>query len=144
MMCTNVGGMKILVMIVYAFNLASQRTQLWKEMIIISQEVNIPWIVMGDFNNDRLHVEKAGGRQLYIDVLSLFNTTIDENELIELPMVGDNLFTWHNEQKAEKRIACKLDRALVKVLWLNILPHVHVLVGAPGMSDHAPLKIDVL
>lgn len=69
-----------------------------------------------------LHEEKVGGWQL----LSSFNTTIDEAELLELPMVGGNLFTWHNKQKAEKRITCKLDRALVNEEWLNIFPHAHV------------------
>lgn len=58
-------------------------------------------------------------------------------------MAGAELFTWNNDQDVEDRIACKLDRALVKEAWLDIFPHAFVSLGNSIKSDHAPLFVEM-
>lgn len=81
----------------YALNLSTQRKILWEEIRQFMKNVDIPWLVMGDFNNVRLRQEKVGCRQVPVENLSDFNSLINEADLFEIPMVGGEVFTWHNE-----------------------------------------------
>lgn len=142
--CVNNGGLHIIITAVYAYNLASQRRTLWHDLARTSATYDLPWLIFGDFNSVRLREEKANGRQLHTNVLSSFNTLIAEANLFEPPTVGNVYFTWHNEQRKEKRIACKLDRALINETFLEKFPQTHVRTEAPGKSDHAPLVVSVM
>ena len=43
-------GFQFHLTVVYGFNTIEQRKSLWSDMIQIGQNVNHPWIIVGDFN----------------------------------------------------------------------------------------------
>ncbi|XP_075080662.1 uncharacterized protein LOC142166136 [Nicotiana tabacum] len=86
-----------LITFVYAYNLKEDRKELWKYLCSISQGNNIPWIVLGDFN-DVLHTgDRIGDNPiLYVEVVD-FSNCIDSCGLSELPSIGGQ-YTWNDRQ----------------------------------------------
>jgi len=103
-----------------ACNLREKKT-LWEELSSIkatSQEV--VWCFCGDFNAIRRRSERVGsrGRDGLSSEINGFNSFIDANFLLDVPLV-DKKFTWFNSNgKAKSR----LDRVLVTEEWMEKWP----------------------
>ncbi|XP_044464414.1 uncharacterized protein LOC123194970 [Mangifera indica] len=96
---------------------------------------------MGDFNAIRGPNEKIGGAvwgDTYCDDL---NNCCREANLDDLRYMG-NHFTWSNSSVGQKRIACKLDRALVNEGWSDVLPDSYAHFLNPSISDHSPYVVN--
>ncbi|XP_044507208.1 uncharacterized protein LOC123226743 [Mangifera indica] len=95
---------------------------------------------MGDFNAIRGPNEKIGGAvwgDTYCDDL---NNCCREANLDDLRYMG-NHFTWSNSSVGQRRIACKLDRALVNEGWSDVLPDSYASFLNPSISDHSPCVV---
>ncbi|XP_044500220.1 uncharacterized protein LOC123221430 [Mangifera indica] len=92
---------------------------------------------MGDFNAIRGPNEKLGGvswGDTYCDDL---NKCCGEANLDDLRYMGNQL-TWSNCSKGQRRIACKLDRALVNEHWKDVFTESLAMFLNPSISDHSP------
>ncbi|XP_020693242.1 uncharacterized protein LOC110107336 [Dendrobium catenatum] len=123
--------------VVYAANDPDERKVLWEDLIGISDSINLPWMVMGDFNCCRFHSEKAGGNSLSTDRLGELNNFLFDAGLQDLASVG-LIFTWFN-QRVEAPIHIKLDRMLINSSFLDLFPSAYYKVDSPSGSDHSPL-----
>ncbi|XP_026378898.1 uncharacterized protein LOC113273380 [Papaver somniferum] len=136
----DVGG--VLVLGVHADSLSVDRRELWMELDRISF-LNLPWLVIGDFNIVLSIEEKKGGRSPLGVAMQDFHDCINACCLIEAPKTGRH-FTWCNNRAGSKRIVCTLDRALYDMKWLETYPEWCYKVGVRGVSDHIPLLCSVL
>lgn len=74
-------------------------------------------MVIRDFNVMRKPKEKLGG--IFHDNLSKeFNDMCNDSGLDNLWYSG-SLFTWYNKNNGDRRILCKLDKALINDSWLR-------------------------
>ncbi|MQM12386.1 hypothetical protein Taro_045303 [Colocasia esculenta] len=109
--------------------------------MMLSTSITLPWLVVGDFNSVRYPQEKIGGRVLTASVLRDFNICIDSSSLLDLKSVGNTL-SWCNRSTGARRIACRMDRALINHSWIDTFPDSFVHYGDQLLSDHAQLTIN--
>ncbi|XP_074291304.1 uncharacterized protein LOC141618086 [Silene latifolia] len=129
-----------LVTFVYAFNRAVERLPFWNRLISFSQGHKIPWVCLGDFNVS-LAAEERSGCLLHLREIQEFRDCLTACQLVDHPYTG-GVFAWHNKQPANPKWA-KLDRALLNYEWFHYLPSSTVDFLPAGISDHAPLLMDI-
>lgn len=86
---------------------------MWTALQHITDGMDLPWLLLGDFNSPLSPADKQGG----IDVTTY--ATSDFRDFVMTAGVEDLhsivcQFTWTNG-----RIVCKLDRAMVNKTWLE-------------------------
>ncbi|MQM17125.1 hypothetical protein Taro_050093 [Colocasia esculenta] len=139
--CTDISSGKMIhLSAIFGSNLAYERQTLWRDILLLSISITLPWLIVGDFNSVRYPQEKIGGRVLTPSVLHDFNTCIDSSSLLDLKSVG-NTFSWCNHSMGARKIACRLDRALINHLWMDMFPDSYVHYGDQFLSDHAQLTV---
>ncbi|MQM23789.1 hypothetical protein Taro_056859 [Colocasia esculenta] len=139
--CTDISsGRRFHLSVVYGSNLSYERQSLWRDIILLSATITLPWLIIGDFNSVRYPQEKIGGRALTPSVLRDFNTCIDSSSLLDLKSVG-NTYSWCNRLVGARRIACRMDRALINHSWMDMFPYSYVHYGDQILSDHAQLTV---
>ncbi|XP_026450520.1 uncharacterized protein LOC113350592 [Papaver somniferum] len=131
----DVGG--VLVFGVHAASLANDMRELWLELEKISI-MNLPWLVIGDFNTVLSTEEKKGGRSPLGVAMQDFHNCINTCCLIQAPTTSLH-FTWCNYRVGNKRIVCTLERALYNLKWMDTYPKWSYKVSVRGDTDHSPL-----
>ncbi|XP_062100478.1 uncharacterized protein LOC133806385 [Humulus lupulus] len=119
---------------VYGRNTMEERKGLWV-LLTGSQQVDLPWLVVGDFNAVFEFDDRIGGSpvtELEVEDSSLWRA----NALLsEMHSIGSH-FTWSNKQKEGSRIFSKLDRCFVNEKWIDALPDSEVRINWDTISDH--------
>ncbi|XP_026443830.1 uncharacterized protein LOC113343977 [Papaver somniferum] len=100
---------------VHASYLQVTRRRLWEQLNM--DNVDIPWLLIGDFNCILRLEEKKGGREPHTCAINEFGDWMEDNLLFEADALG-NKFTWSNCQSGSRRIISKLDRAVINATWL--------------------------
>ncbi|GAU43787.1 hypothetical protein TSUD_378120 [Trifolium subterraneum] len=127
--------------VVYASPRDNERNETWQKLRNLADTINIPWLMIGDFNEIAKLDEKKGGAPTDIRKCHNFNNWINECKLIEVTTVGTR-FTWRGPKwNGRDRVFKKLDRVLCNVAWrlryhegyAKVLPRIH--------SDHHPITI---
>ncbi|XP_073046253.1 uncharacterized protein [Primulina eburnea] len=123
---------------VYGFNTIVQRRDLWDDLKSFGTLCNLPWIVMGDFNNVLSQHEKKGGLQVKNYETKDFVDCVASLDLLDLQHTGC-YFTWSSPS-----VCSKLDRVLVNQAWHSSNFHGLVEFVAPScISDHALALVSV-
>ncbi|XP_049374662.1 uncharacterized protein LOC125839718 [Solanum verrucosum] len=119
---------------------ALERLELWDELEALSANINIPWMVGGDFNVILNEEEKLGELDFTQFEALDFSQCINNSALTELKFVG-SMFTWWNGKIERDIIFKRLDKVFGNQEFNNMLPtsEVHYLVRQ-GL-DHAPLHV---
>ncbi|CAM8982906.1 unnamed protein product [Rhodiola kirilowii] len=126
---------------VYASNITSNRTSMWKEMESIIRNDAGSWLIMGDFNCVLNAEEKRNGKILKDTELIDLNSFVTICDLSDIPASG-HFFSWSNKNCVpDQRIWCKLDRAMGNDNWLNSHPNASAVFLPPGISDHCPVMV---
>ncbi|XP_077248588.1 uncharacterized protein LOC143888144 [Tasmannia lanceolata] len=129
---------QFLVTAVYARNKGHESHSL----VELSQNIDTPWIVIGDFNTARFTKERLGGVGPVHSDLNDFNQCIHECSLVDLKSVGQ-LLSWHNNVQDSEIKWRHLDRALVNIEWLCEFPSSFADYKAPWLSDHSPIIVQL-
>lgn len=127
--------------VVYAHNTNLKREPLWRLLLQLHGQINSPWIVLGDFNTVLFHEERMRCRYLGVDTEELQNL-IAQTGLFDLQFSGHAL-TWCNQQEGDRRLYCKLDRALVNTKWIDAFPMSGAVFMHPMSSDHSPCLVSI-
>lgn len=105
-----------LLAVIYVSPQARGREALWDELRMISQNYNLPWCALGDFNTVLYDHEKVGGGSVICSSCQTFNHCIDVCQLVDLGYNGPT-FTWKKGDLRER-----LDRALANTRWQDLFP----------------------
>ncbi|CAM8993343.1 unnamed protein product [Rhodiola kirilowii] len=126
---------------VYASNIASNRASMWKEMESIIRLAAGSWLCLGDFNCILRLDEKRNGNIIRETELEDLNKFVSNCEFSDLDASG-HFFTWSNKNSIpDRRIWCKLDRAMGNEEWIKAHPNASAVFLPPGISDHSPVMV---
>jgi exonuclease III len=119
------------------------------ELTHIGANMQLPWIVSGDFNLVWDASDKSNGR-VNRRLMNKFRHTINSLALQDMPLQGRS-FTWSNEQ--EEPILARLDRVLFNSLWedlypIRLVPMHHPTIASPrqllpSLSPHSHPTVPV-
>ncbi|KAG5631659.1 hypothetical protein H5410_003376 [Solanum commersonii] len=131
--------LKMVVSLVYAKCMQSERLQLWDLMETIASSTNLPWLVGGDFNVISNAEEKLGGRSIPESDVEDFNHCTNVYNLEDQGFKGSKYMWWNGRMDANC-IFKRLDRILGNGIQ-NIFPILEVEHLVRSGSDHTPLLI---
>jgi hypothetical protein len=108
----------------------------WDKLRELKGHNNLPWVVIGDFNEIAFSHEKDGGNTRPPSYMQAFRDALSDCELEDLGYSGDP-FTWKRG-----RMRQRLDRAVATQSWL--VQHPGAMVKHLGYikSDHWPILLD--
>jgi hypothetical protein len=108
----------------------------------IASNMNVPWMVAGDFNDIISLHEKKGGVPASIRKCTKFKERVDACHLIDIGFVGAK-YTWRGPvYHGGQRIFERLDRAFGNEQWRLEFPDGYVkILPRLEFSDHHPLLI---
>ncbi|XP_048498136.1 uncharacterized protein LOC125496658 [Beta vulgaris subsp. vulgaris] len=126
---------------IYASLEFCMRKNLWNELMSFSQNVNRPWLVLGDFNAVTNKNEKLGGRNISYHRTNMFVNTMNNYNLLDIGY-NEPKYTWTNN-RSNNPIYEKLDRGWANGDWINAFP-VYNLWHLPRVtSDHCPILLNL-
>ncbi|BFG35444.1 hypothetical protein CerSpe_217180 [Prunus speciosa] len=118
---------------IYASPSRVKREKLWEYLTFVAESHDLPWLLVGDFNDILSVDEKLGGASSGRS--KGFKDWVDRHEMLDLGFTGPK-FTWTN-----KRVLERLDRAISNVKWRRLFPDANVRHLPRTKSDHSPIKI---
>ncbi|XP_070015641.1 uncharacterized protein LOC142174362 [Nicotiana tabacum] len=124
---------------VYEFNDQALRTQLWRDIRNITNQMVGAWAIMSDFNSI-LNEEDRVGSKVSCSVIKDFRECVEQSGLKELKSSGC-FYTWSNKQDRQDGVLSRIDRVFINVDWVNRLPASEVYYMHAGLYDHSPAVI---
>ncbi|XP_058733184.1 uncharacterized protein LOC131604782 [Vicia villosa] len=122
----------------YGFPERNRRRQAWNMIRELHSMSNLPWCIIGDFN-DLLSQNDKKGLNIHPHWLcSGFQEVVTECDLTDIQLEGYP-FTWTKSRGAANMIKEKLDRALVDSVWLQSFPSSTLTNLVASHSDHSPI-----
>ncbi|XP_074300991.1 uncharacterized protein LOC141632336 [Silene latifolia] len=125
--------------VVYACNGTQERKKLWVKLSQIKIQIQVPWVICGDFNTVLSPNERLGGHSTEEEIDD-FKQCVDECEVMDCPASG-SLYTWCNKQDPTTRVYSRLDRVLVNQMWLTANPLAYAHFYCEGTFDHTPCVV---
>ncbi|KAL0295111.1 UNVERIFIED_CONTAM: hypothetical protein Sradi_6852300 [Sesamum radiatum] len=126
----------------YGLYTVVHRKSMWEKLLELGQPMNMPWLILGDFNCVKLPTEKQLGATPTWYELKDFADCCLSLGLNDAPTTGC-YFTWYSNSESNP-VWCKLDRVLFNE-WLEagLLCNAHF--SPPGcLSDHSPDIVSIL
>lgn len=125
---------------IYASPTYALREKLWSNLSKTFSCFNLPWIIMGDFNDISYPREKFGRCPPSRKKIETFNNFLNSCNLIDLGFSGP-LFTWTNNREHGRVIRTRIDRCHANPNWINLFPDSKVFHLPRIHSDHCPLLL---
>jgi hypothetical protein len=108
----------------------------WDKLRELKTVSNLPWVILGDFNEILYTHEKEGGNARPQGYMQAFRDALDDCGLEDLGFIGEK-FTWKRG-----RIRERLDRVVANSAWLVMHPGAIVQHMDYTKSDHRPIILD--
>ena len=103
---------------------------------------DLPWALMGDFNEVLSVEEKYGGNLICQRRVSAIKECMDECRMMDLGFTSP-IYTWTNKRELDNLIQCRLDRCWVNSGWKNFYSEANVTHLARINSDHCLLLLNL-
>ncbi|XP_075521409.1 uncharacterized protein LOC142554629 [Primulina tabacum] len=124
----------------YGYPERHRRKESWRLLKTIAAASNLPWCIVGDFN-DLLYTEDKKGLVEHLEWLFRgFRNTINECALQELHLQGYP-FTWSRSRGKPNAVEERLDRAFGNSEWMAQFPEAQLINLVAPISDHSPLLL---
>lgn len=130
-------GSKACYTVVYGPSVDVEKPNFLHELKSLSNLVQNPWILAGDFNLVRWMIDRSGDFRS-IPLMDLFNQFIQDAALIDIPL-KNRQYTWSN--KRPQPTFSKIDRVFVSTHWNITYPLITLEALEMMVSDHAPLLL---
>jgi hypothetical protein len=108
----------------------------WDYIRDLNSMFDLPWMIIGDFNEILSNSEKEGGNLRPQRCMQQFRDVLIQCNLSDLGFNGD-MFTWRRG-----RIRERLDRVVANQRWRDKFPMAMVIHEDFWKSDHRPITVD--
>ncbi|XVF31569.1 hypothetical protein REPUB_Repub17cG0001900 [Reevesia pubescens] len=125
----------------YGHPVTHKRKDTWLLLRLLNERSNLPWLIVGDFNELLSHVEKQGGALRPSWQMATFKETVDACGLQEMPF-SEPMMTWR-WGSGTNMILERLDRSLTTTDFLNLFPATIEEHLMSSTSDHFPLLLKI-
>lgn len=115
-----------------------RRRESWELLRYLSSCNNLPWVIVGDFNDLLWEREKQGRVPHPPGLFRGFRDAVRESGLSDLAFEGCQL-TWERGRGTGNWVREKLDRILVTDGWHELFPGARAWSLEGSSSDHLPL-----
>ncbi|XP_019163182.1 PREDICTED: uncharacterized protein LOC109159537 [Ipomoea nil] len=122
----------------YGYRERQRRREAWQLLRTLSARSQLPWVVMGDYNDLLDQFEKRGRVPHPGWLINGFREAVADSGLQDVPF-GGHQYTWVKSRGTDRMIEEKLDRILANDSWLNLFEGVQALSLTVPYSDHRPL-----
>ncbi|CAL1387776.1 unnamed protein product [Linum trigynum] len=129
--------------VVYGWSKVRNKYQTCDLLHRLHQQVQIPWLVVGDFNLITDYLEKSGSREPYTKEMDMFRDCLENCGLEDCGYYG-RTFTWENNREAEYYTEERLDRAVSNKEWIECYPDMRVYHLERCGSYHIPIQIKLV
>ncbi|XP_019226408.1 PREDICTED: uncharacterized protein LOC109207863 [Nicotiana attenuata] len=123
--------------VIYGYNTCEQRKNIWETLKELAQGINMPWLIVGDFNAVLYPQDRLFGNQVQYVEIKDFTECIHDLLLNEVKWTGE-YYTCTNKQQSNDRICSRLDRAFGNHDWMMEWGHIIMEYDVLLISDHAP------
>ncbi|KAL9680028.1 hypothetical protein QQ045_017901 [Rhodiola kirilowii] len=131
---------RVRVTLFYGHLMVNRRAETWDLLRRLRAELDLPWLVFGDFNEVMFGWEVKGRCIRGEWQMKRFRQVMEDCGLTDLGFRGTT-FTFSNKRKGTMETKARLDRALASQEWRQMFPEAEVIHEVSGMSDHAPIII---
>ena len=131
-----------LISAIYARPRLSERRILWDNLKVVAQLHNLPWLMLGDFNEVLCSEDKFGGNQVNLNRALQFKDCLDVCNMLDLGFVGPK-YTWTNRRPISDLILERIDRCFANPSWRVLYPKATVTHLTRTYSDHCPVLIEL-
>ncbi|XP_019158575.1 PREDICTED: uncharacterized protein LOC109155346 [Ipomoea nil] len=126
----------------YGYPHRSRRRDAWDLIKLLKPQSNLPWIMIGDFNDLLFQHEKRGGNPHPNYLLRGFGEVIEYCGMTQLPMEGYQ-FTWEKGKGTDRWMEERLDKVLATNTWRDSVPGARVTNILTRKSDHSFLFLGI-
>ena len=112
----------------------------WNLMRLLHQQVTLPWICIGDFNEILSVNEKQGVEPRSEWQMANFREVLDDCKLRDMGFKGAR-FTWCNWRDEQDWVYVRLDCGVANQGWYDLFPHFEVHHLSFANSDHMAIGV---
>ena len=127
---------------IYASPRTAERHVLWDNLIKVAEMHNMPWVLVGDFNEPFMEGDKFGGKVVSVSRSLLFKKCLDKCSMIDIRF-SSLCFTRTNKRNVQAFIQERIDRFFVNPSWCLMYPEAEVVHLTRCHSDHCPVLLDM-
>jgi len=126
---------------VYALAQQREKESFWNHLLELNHVVELPWCLIGDFNELANPSEKKGGQRYPITKFERLNKFMNNIDGVFVQSTG-YVYTWKKKIRTHL-IYGRLDRAIARNDWLSLYPDSTVTHGNFSCLDHRPIILSV-
>ncbi|XP_019168526.1 PREDICTED: uncharacterized protein LOC109164444 [Ipomoea nil] len=119
-----------------------RRNESWELIKLLASKFDLPWVMIGDFNDLLFQHEKRGGNLHPDRLLRGFGDAIEKCGLSQMSM-GGYQFTWEKGKGTTSWIEERLDKVLSTNSWNSIVLGARVTNLLTRKSDHSVLFLEI-
>ena len=131
-----------LISAIYASPRFAERCVLWENLKMLASLHNLPWAMMGDFNEVIAEEEKSGGNPIYPRRVNTILDCMDSCQMMDLGFSGPK-FTWSNKREIGNLNQCRLDGCWANPDWRTFFTEANVTHLARINLNHCPLLLNL-
>uniref|UniRef100_A0A2N9GDA6 Reverse transcriptase domain-containing protein n=1 Tax=Fagus sylvatica TaxID=28930 RepID=A0A2N9GDA6_FAGSY len=120
----------------------SKRDDSWTLLRRLHRNDDLPWLVMGDFNELLDCSEKTGRLERHWYQIESFRQALSDCALADMGFQG-NKFTWWNGRYGTDCVYERLDRGCCTTDWKTLFPNAQIRHVPFSNSDHAALVLNL-
>ncbi|KAF7832946.1 putative ribonuclease H-like domain, reverse transcriptase zinc-binding domain-containing protein [Senna tora] len=111
-----------------------------KVLSSINVSNQLPWLVIGDFNEVLHQSEHLSATPRSDQAIHLFRSVVDECNLVDLGYNGSE-FTWCNNRDPPHTVYVRLDCCMANLEWKDLFLNHRLEHLTAGSSDHVPILL---
>ena len=132
-------GKKYGVCFVYGLHSVVERREIWDHVGGLLEAIQLPWIIMGDFNCVKAADERINGAPVSMYECSDLVDACTRLGLVDTPFTSTNKFTWTNGV-----VWSRIDRVMVNPMWMELEIYCHTAFpDVWQLSDHKPAIVSL-
>ncbi|XP_058763739.1 uncharacterized protein LOC131637168 [Vicia villosa] len=118
----------------------TRRRESWNLIRNLADSSDLPWCIIGDFNDSLSSAEKKGRTDIPNWLISGFRQAVQDTGLTDVPLEGYS-FTWFKSLGTERAVEERLDRAMINLDWGILFPNAKLECLTAASSNHYPLLL---